>query len=65
MVTRDLLLMCVDLVLELKYILILMLFFLGYGDKLKDKDSVEVGTADYNRKYYLQRHLLAMNEAIW
>jgi beta-glucosidase len=36
----------------------------GYGDKLKDKDSVEVGTADYNRKYYLQRHLLAMNEAI-
>ena len=42
-----------------------MLFFLGYGDKLGTTDSVDVGTADHNRKYYLQRHLLAMNEAIW
>jgi beta-glucosidase len=36
----------------------------GYGDKLGTTDSVDVGTADHNRKYYLQRHLLAMNEAI-
>ncbi|CAA7041604.1 unnamed protein product [Microthlaspi erraticum] len=36
----------------------------GYGEILGDKDSVEVGTNDPNRKYYLQRHLLSMHEAI-
>ncbi|CAA7041605.1 unnamed protein product [Microthlaspi erraticum] len=36
----------------------------GYGEILGDKDSVEVGTKDTNRKYYLQRHLLSMHEAI-
>ncbi|KFK38313.1 hypothetical protein AALP_AA3G097500 [Arabis alpina] len=36
----------------------------GYGEFLKEEDSVEVGTKDYNRMYYLQRHLLAMYEAI-
>jgi len=62
-----LLYLCVDLILTLKsnILIIIMLFFLGYGDKLGTTDSVDVGTADHNRKYYLQRHLLAMNEAIW
>ncbi|VVA96964.1 unnamed protein product [Arabis nemorensis] len=36
----------------------------GYGEHFGNKDSVAVGTADHNRKYYLQRHLLAMHEAI-
>ncbi|CAH8391349.1 unnamed protein product [Eruca vesicaria subsp. sativa] len=36
----------------------------GYGEDLGETDSVAVGTADHNRKYYLQRHLLSMNEAI-
>ncbi|KAF8110127.1 hypothetical protein N665_0087s0008 [Sinapis alba] len=36
----------------------------GYGDVLGDTDSVKNGIADYNRKYYLQRHLLSMHEAI-
>ncbi|KAL0716349.1 hypothetical protein Bca4012_065671 [Brassica carinata] len=36
----------------------------GYGDILGDTDSVKNGTADHNRKYYLQRHLLSMYEAI-
>nr|VDC73037.1 unnamed protein product [Brassica rapa] len=37
----------------------------GYGEDLGETDSVAVGIADHNRKYYLQRHLLSMNEAIW
>ena len=41
------------------------LIFLGYGEDLGETDSVAVGIADHNRKYYLQRHLLSMNEAIW
>ncbi|CDY07912.1 BnaC03g36110D [Brassica napus] len=36
----------------------------GYGEELGATDSVEVGTADHNRKYYIQRHLLSLNEAI-
>nr|VDD46974.1 unnamed protein product [Brassica oleracea] len=36
----------------------------GYGEDLGETDSVAVGIADHNRKYYLQRHLLSMNEAI-
>ncbi|KFK38314.1 hypothetical protein AALP_AA3G097600 [Arabis alpina] len=37
----------------------------GYGEHFTDdSDTVEVGIADHNRKYYLQRHLLAMYEAI-
>ncbi|KFK24616.1 hypothetical protein AALP_AA8G002400 [Arabis alpina] len=36
----------------------------GYGEELKEKDSIEVGIADHNRKYYLQRHLLSLQEAI-
>jgi beta-glucosidase len=36
----------------------------GYGEELGASDSVAVGTADHNRKYYLQRHLLSMQEAV-
>ncbi|ESQ49148.1 hypothetical protein EUTSA_v10020507mg [Eutrema salsugineum] len=36
----------------------------GYGEELGASDSIAVGTADHNRKYYLQRHLLSMQEAI-
>ncbi|KAH0914609.1 hypothetical protein HID58_029055, partial [Brassica napus] len=30
----------------------------GYGEELGATDSIKNGTADHNRKYYLQRHLL-------
>ncbi|KAG7582817.1 Glycoside hydrolase family 1 [Arabidopsis suecica] len=37
----------------------------GYGEDLGDKDTdLSVALNDHNRKYYLQRHLLALNEAI-
>ncbi|CAL9220137.1 unnamed protein product [Arabidopsis halleri] len=36
----------------------------GYGEHLEDKDSVELGTKDYNRRIYLMRHLLSLHEAI-
>ncbi|XP_019057774.1 PREDICTED: beta-D-glucopyranosyl abscisate beta-glucosidase-like [Tarenaya hassleriana] len=37
----------------------------GYGEDLGDQHhNVEVGTADYNRRYYHQRHLLSLHEAI-
>ncbi|CAN7055847.1 unnamed protein product [Brassica oleracea var. botrytis] len=36
----------------------------GYGEELGATDSIKNGTADHNRKYYLQRHLLSMHEAI-
>ncbi|CAH8391210.1 unnamed protein product [Eruca vesicaria subsp. sativa] len=37
----------------------------GYGENLGDnQNNVEAGTNDYNRKYYLQRHLLSLYEAI-
>ncbi|KAL0650112.1 hypothetical protein Bca4012_092803 [Brassica carinata] len=35
-----------------------------YGEELGATDSIKNGTADHNRKYYLQRHLLSMHEAI-
>ena len=42
------------------------LIFIGYGEDLGDKDTdLSVALNDHNRKYYLQRHLLALNEAIW
>jgi len=39
--------------------------FLGYGENLKENDSVENGTADYNRESYLKKHLWSMHKAIW
>ncbi|CAF2226791.1 BnaA08g06920D [Brassica napus] len=36
----------------------------GYGEELGATDSIKNGTADHNRKYYLQRHLLSIHEAI-
>ncbi|XP_010545732.1 PREDICTED: beta-glucosidase 19-like [Tarenaya hassleriana] len=37
----------------------------GYGEDLgENHHNLEVGIADYNRKYYLQRHLLSLHEAI-
>ncbi|KAF2541691.1 hypothetical protein F2Q68_00033046 [Brassica cretica] len=40
----------------------------GYGDKPAEnatKVSVELGTADHNRKTYLDRHLSSLYDAIW
>ncbi|KAF2606533.1 hypothetical protein F2Q68_00043916 [Brassica cretica] len=37
----------------------------GYGEDLGDlHNDVATGTNDHNRKYYLQRHLLSLHEAI-
>ncbi|VYS68181.1 unnamed protein product [Arabidopsis thaliana] len=36
----------------------------GYGENLKENDSVKNGTADYNRESYLKKHLLSLHEAI-
>ncbi|CAE5960026.1 unnamed protein product [Arabidopsis arenosa] len=37
----------------------------GYGEDLGEKhNDVDFGTQDHNRKYYLQRHLLSMHDAI-
>jgi len=40
--------------------------FQGYGEDLGEKhNDVNFGTQDHNRKYYIQRHLLSMHDAIW
>ncbi|KAG7551010.1 Glycoside hydrolase family 1 [Arabidopsis thaliana x Arabidopsis arenosa] len=36
----------------------------GYGESLGADDKLPNALADYNRKYYHQRHLLSLNEAI-